>query len=299
MVGVDLSNYQSELDISALTDGNYSFAILKATEGISVTDRSFRNFAETANKIGLPIGAYCFSHATDPERARSEAAFILHVVEGFDLPLGIYMDVESQAQYNLSNTQLQEVIEAFCQVIRNAGYTPGLYGSELGVWYKVNRNTLSKDIIKWVANFGKSPEFECDLWQSSERGTAPYYNGPVDVDNVMSGRFKKMVNLAVNEESDVVIKPGMFFPANPTVVGLQLYMNYDGCETMVDGQKTSQFYSDLAKYIDGTKGVMSGASIIGMKLYLNYNGYAIDVNDKKTDHFLDMMREFSEDMKLC
>lgn len=299
MIGVDLSNYQSAMNIATLGYSGYSFAILKATEGTTVSDRSFRKFAEIANKNSLPIGAYCFSHATDPERARSEAAFILHAVEGFDLPLGIYMDVETSAQLNLSNSQLQEVVEAFCQVIRMAGYIPGLYGSEYNLWAKINRNTLPKDIIKWVAHYGNMPAFDCDLWQSSDHGVVSSYNGPVDVDNVMSDRFKSMINVKSKPDTTPTIKPGMLYPSNPTVVGFQLFMNHDGCETPVDGQKTGRFYSDLEKYIDGTKGKMTGSSIVGLKLYLNYNNYYVDVNEKKTTHFINLMKEFMNDMKLC
>lgn len=249
MNGVDLSNYQANLEIPSLQKNGYQFAILKATEGITISDRSFKRFATIANGIGLPIGAYCFSHATNVERARSEAAFILHQVEGIDLPLGIYMDVESSAQLALSAAQLQEVVEAFCQTIRAAGYIPGLYSSEYGAWSKINRNTLPADIIKWVAHYGKAPAFDCDLWQRSDQGRIPGYNGNVDLDEVLSERFYSMV-MKDEQGNAPAVKPGMLFPPNPTVLAFQLWMNHNGYACATDGQKTKEFFTVLREFVD-------------------------------------------------
>lgn len=249
MNGVDLSNYQAALEIPSLKKNGYEFAILKATEGITISDRSFKRFAEIGNGIGLPIGAYCYSHATSVERAQSEAAFILHQVEGLDLPLGIYMDVEAPNQLALSNSQLQSVVMAFCQTIKSAGYTAGIYGSEYNLWAKIDRSKLPSDIIIWVAHYGKAPAFECDLWQNSDKGAIPGYNGHVDIDVVLSERFYSMAKKSVTD-NDTPIKPGMLFPPNPTVLAFQLWMNYNGYPCATDGIKTKEFFNILREFVN-------------------------------------------------
>lgn len=308
MVGVDLSNYQAGLNIGSLKDNGVSFAILKATEGTTYSDRSFVNHYNAAKEAGIPVGAYCFSHATNVEQARSEAAFILHMVKGKDLPLGIYMDVELDSQMALSNNQLLEVVNAFCQVIRNAGYKPGLYGSEYRTWYKIAPSKLSSDVIKWVAHYGKAPAFDCDIWQKTDQGRINGYSSNVDMDQAMSTRFIGMVSNSDKEKEPEPapndrIKPGMLFPPNPTVVAFQLWFNYDlneyGLSTPVDGQKTARFFNDMEHFINEESSKMSKATVLAYQLWMNYNGYETAVDGKRTKAFFSLLKEFVNDMRHC
>lgn len=311
MTGVDLSNYQASLSMGDLKKNGLSFAILKATESITLSDRSFARHHDEGMELGIPMGAYCFSHATNVEQARSEAAFILHVVDGRELPLGIYMDVELDSQMALSNSQLQEVIHAFCQVIRNGGYRPGLYGSEYRTWHKIDRNKLPEDVIKWVAHYGKAPAFDCDLWQTTDQHYINGYDGNLDFDQVMSERFEDLVN-AKDEpfviekpkpQQNELLKPGILFPPNPTVVALQLWLNHDlneyGIETPIDGQKTARFFADFENFINNHSDKMSSATVLAYQLWLNYNCYNVPEDGKKTKQFLSVLKEFAKDMKSC
>lgn len=308
MTGVDLSNYQASLSMGDLKKNGLSFAILKATESITLSDRSFARHHDEGMELGIPMGAYCFSHATNVEQARSEAAFILHVVDGRELPLGIYMDVELDSQMALSNNQLLEVVNAFCQVIRNAGYTPGLYGSEYRTWHKIDRNKLPEDVIKWVAHYGKAPAFECDIWQKTDQGRINGYPSNVDMDQAMSTRFIGMVaNSGKEKEPEPApndrIKPGMIFPPNPTVVAFQLWFNYDlneyGLSTPVDGQKTARFFNDIEHFINDESSKMSKATVLAYQLWMNYNGYETVVDGKKTKAFFSLLKEFVDGMRHC
>lgn len=293
MTGVDLSNYQSGLMLRNLKDSGHTFAILKATEGTGYRDMSFRDFVDQAKSLDIPIGAYCYSHATYPERAMNEAGAILSAVKDIDLPLGIYMDVEKPEQFQLSNSQLQEVIEAFCRVIRAAGYRPGLYGSELGVWYKVNADTLSPDIMKWVANYSRKPKIDCDIWQSGDTGKVLGYSGNVDMDVALSQRA---IDIITAKKEKPVLDPDKMFPPNPTVLALQFWMTYDGIDTPIDGKKTSRFFSDFDNFISNPS-KMSDATVLAYQLWLNYNNYRVPSDGRMTNNFIEVLKEFSYDMK--
>lgn len=84
------------------------------------------------------------------------------------------------------------MIDAFCATVREAGYLPGIYGSEYNLWRKVDPNSFGNAII-WVAHYGRQPDIPCDLWQDSDSGRFPGYNGPVDTDVVRSERFMRLV----------------------------------------------------------------------------------------------------------
>lgn len=58
--GVDVSNYQGEIDWDILSEQNIKFAFIKATEGSSFVDARFKTNYENAQKTQLRVGAYHF-----------------------------------------------------------------------------------------------------------------------------------------------------------------------------------------------------------------------------------------------
>lgn len=187
MKGIDISSWQRGLSSLPV-----DFAILKISEGRTWRDPCFDEFYNLANREGVPVGAYVFSYATTEETAREEANNALSLLRGRELPLGIYIDVESAEMLALSDSKLTAVVKAFCDTIRNAGYIAGAYGSSGQLWAKVGPSYVG-DIFVWAASWGAKPRISCDLWQYSSGETIAGYNGPVDGDEAISERFIAMV----------------------------------------------------------------------------------------------------------
>lgn len=59
-LGVDISNYQGDVDIDTLKAQNINFAFIKATEGSSFVDEKFATNWQNTKESGLPAGAYHF-----------------------------------------------------------------------------------------------------------------------------------------------------------------------------------------------------------------------------------------------
>ena len=187
MKGIDISSWQKGL-VSLPVD----FAIFKISEGRSWSDPCFDDFYELAKREGVPVGAYVFSYATTEEIARQEANKALSLLKGRDLPLGLYIDVESAEMLALSDSKLTAVVKAFCDTVRDAGYIAGAYGSSGQLWAKVGPSYVG-DIIVWAASWGAKPSISCDLWQYTDNERISGYNGPVDGDEALSERFIAMV----------------------------------------------------------------------------------------------------------
>ena len=192
MKGIDISHYQKGLELGALPAAGFDFVILKITEGNSLADETAPAFYMRARSAGIPVGGYCYSHALTPEAAREEAAFLLWQLRGFPAPLGLYLDVEEPEQLALPHDALLDIVLAFCGAVREAGYRPGVYGSEYNLWARLSPEELPEDALIWVAHYGKEPAMPCDLWQSSDRGCVPGYGGYVDVDEARSARFQSL-----------------------------------------------------------------------------------------------------------
>lgn len=195
MRGIDISHYQKGLDIEKLAGGDLEFVILKITEGTDYQDGAAPDFYMAAKKAGIPVGGYCYSHALTAEDARKEARYIVETLRGFPAPLGLYIDIEEQDQLALPSDVLYQIVRAWCAEIRSAGYTPGVYGSEGTLWAKIDANKLPVGCLVWVAKWSSNaPDTPSDLWQYSDSGTVPGYNGPVDMDSVRSSTFAALVH---------------------------------------------------------------------------------------------------------
>lgn len=242
MIGIDVSHYQDGLDLPHLKDSEYGFAILKLSEGRGLADSAFDRFYSLSE--GIPIGAYVYSHATNASVATEEAVFALSLLQGRKLPLGIFMDVETDAQLRLPKEQLKETVMAFVRTVTNAGYRAGIYGSELGVWSRLSIEDF-KEYSIWVAHYGKAPAIYCDIWQRTDKGSFPTYYGMVDVDEVMSDRFKNMI------EGETVKDPvAATFPPDPSIMVLQAVLQYNGYWDKITGYKSKEFFSALREFTD-------------------------------------------------
>lgn len=236
MKGIDISNYQAGLDLTCAKSAGIEFAICKLSEGRTYKDRQFDTFYQQAQLCGLPLGAYVYSHATSPDAAVAEANTALLLLGGRGLPLGIFMDVETNAQMELPKIQLKQTVMAFCQTVEAAGYRSGIYGSEYNLWARIDPADFPDSLI-WAAHYGKRPAFACDLWQRSDSGSFPGCAGPVDTDEVLSERMEALVRDGQRPKAQRT--PGACKIAADVVL-LQTAMQLDGYwPGAVDGLNTA------------------------------------------------------------
>ena len=254
MNGVDISHYQKGLTIRQLKQAGYDFAIIKLTEGVSIVDDAAFAFYREAYELGFPVGCYCYSHAATAKEASAEAGHLLDTLNGFPMPLGIYLDVEEPKQLSLPHDALLDVLDAWCAGIAQHGYIPGVYGSEGNLWTKVNPDELRTGALIWTAKWSRTPPHTpCDLWQSSDKGMIAGCDGPVDTDEVRSERFRKLVEAPSQSASPTAPPEGEPSP-NPSVMVLQLLMNYNGCWDRVDGIGSAAFFAALRAFTDRLEG---------------------------------------------
>lgn len=71
--GLDVSEFQGNVDWEKVKAAGYQFAMLRAGYGFNTIDPQFKRNASECNRIGLPIGVYWFCYALTPEIARQEA----------------------------------------------------------------------------------------------------------------------------------------------------------------------------------------------------------------------------------
>ena len=128
--GVDVSVYQGEIDWKKTAADGIRFAMIKATQGRSVSNPALRDFTDSrfAENVrdtfaaGLACGAYHYLTAQDEAEAVHEAEVFLSAVTPFQkqLTLGAAVDVED-SRLPRDRALLTAVVRAFCRRVSRAG----------------------------------------------------------------------------------------------------------------------------------------------------------------------------------
>ena len=173
--GIDVSEYQGDINWRKVRNSGVNFAIIKAcilnkeksigSNGTKLMENPYlRKNLEGAINEGIKVGVYVYSYANSTNEAKKEAEFVLSLIDKYDITYPVYYDLERNVGSKNVNTNLAV---AFCEKIKAAGYKPGVYS---GAEFFIN----NMDIVKlagyeiWAARY-------FDLTQ---------YNYPTDMDKI-------------------------------------------------------------------------------------------------------------------
>ncbi len=207
MHGIDVSEHQLEIDWEEVAaSGLVEFAMIRAayrgySEGGVFDDLYVRENIEGAIENDIPVGVYFFSQAVTVEEAIEEAEYLVDLISGYDITLPVAYDWErigiAEARTDdVTETEMTDFAVAFCEVIKENGYTPAVYFFRHMAYYEYDLARLS-DYEFWIGAPGEVPDFYYahDTWQYSYTGKIPGIEGDVD----MNLRFPKDVIYPVIE----------------------------------------------------------------------------------------------------
>jgi GH25 family lysozyme M1 (1,4-beta-N-acetylmuramidase) len=190
--GIDVSKYQGEINWSKVKSDGVDFAIirlgLRGYESAKIVlDEYYEDNIKGANKAGIPTGVYFFTQAITVDEAIEEAEFVLDNISGYDVTCPIVFDVEmvgsSSARANsLSKEDRTKITIAFCEKIKEAGYTPMIYGN-IKCFTKLLDLTQLLNYEKWYAFYDDYMYMPYDVgfWQYSEKGVVDGIKEKVDL----------------------------------------------------------------------------------------------------------------------
>ena len=165
--------------------------------GLLVEDTSFNTYTTNAIKNNIDVGVYFYSQALNKEEAIEEANYVLTLVKPYNITYPIAIDVEaiendSFRQENLSASELTDVIIAFCDTIKAAGYTPLIYSNLLYFMDNVELERL-EGYDKWFAGYQTASPYypyKYAMWQYTSTGSINGVSGNVDI-NIAMKKLKK------------------------------------------------------------------------------------------------------------
>ncbi|HET7233723.1 MAG TPA: GH25 family lysozyme [Longimicrobium sp.] len=195
--GVDVSHYQGAIDWRAVEDAGVGFAFLKATEGTTFVDHTFRRHWVALGETRILRGAY---HRFKPTRdAAAQAEHFLAVVPVREGDLPPVLDVE--ATDGVSDARLIRGVRTWLQTVeRRTGVRPIVY-TKPG-FRRAHLGTALDDYPLWIAEYGvDSPSHDrWTFWQHSEQGRVPGIQKIVDLDR-FNGTRADLRQLAISDRA--------------------------------------------------------------------------------------------------
>ena len=194
--GVDVSRHQGTIDWRRVSDEDISYAFIRAgfrgnTEGKISEDEYFADNIEGALDNGINVGVYFYTQALSGEEAEEEAEFVLDLIEPYDVTYPVVLDLEDVGlddtrTAGMTKSEYTRAAIAFCETIKDAGYTPMIYGNLKTFMIMLDMRQI-EEYDKWFAYYDESVYFPYDfaIWQYSSKGTVNGIGGDVDMNVCM------------------------------------------------------------------------------------------------------------------
>ncbi|MBR3226987.1 MAG: hypothetical protein IKF68_00415 [Erysipelotrichaceae bacterium] len=192
MLGIDVSEWQRDIDFKAVRDAACEFVMMRigfSHQGVLKADKKFHQNLEGFKEAGIPVGIYLFCYDNSEEYLLSSLDQLFEELGDTELELPIAFDWENfgnYQEYEISFRQLDHLYEVFAEEVEKRGYEPILYGSA----YYLNRVwSKNEDRPLWMAQYAAEPTFPrpYTIWQMSEDGELEGIEGPVDLDILYTG----------------------------------------------------------------------------------------------------------------
>ncbi len=187
--GLDVSEFQGEVDWAQVKKAGFQFAMLRAGYGYRTPDQQFGRNATECSRVGIPAGAYWFCYALGPEDAIQEADGCVEVISSYRMEYPICYDIEqasvdyaAQNGVTITPELATQIVTAFCNRIEERGYFAMYYSNQNFLntylpWMLARRYAL------WYAHYEQRYDgIDCGIWQYTNQGSVPGISGNVDLD---------------------------------------------------------------------------------------------------------------------
>lgn len=217
---MDVSRWQGRIDWDAVKrSGKIDGVMLKAVstnrklskrkDGLYIDPTFERNYAE-CKRVGLPVGVYYYTYATDKEMADAELALLKTALTGKTVELPISVDVEDNKIKKLSTQALTDLAAYALATVERWGFYALLYvglnfaqtelymGGAALCKYDVWLARYPRDKSKTKPEDKPKTDFSFGMWQYTSTASMPGVSGNVD----LSHAYKDYANIVQRKGLD-------------------------------------------------------------------------------------------------
>ena len=192
VLGIDVSDFNGDIDWYSVKNAGIDFAMIRIgymlyESGEIVMDTKFEHNLQAAYEAGIKTGVYFFSQAVSKEEALEEADLVINAIKDYTISYPVVFDWEtvnakSARTNDVTVDTLSECCIAFCERVKEAGYTPMIYQNKDIALRKLDLPRL-KDYDFWLAEYNDKPtyRYHFDMWQFGQNGYITGIEGDVDM----------------------------------------------------------------------------------------------------------------------
>lgn len=276
--GIDISEWQhSNSSLEKAKNAGADFVILRVT-GTYTSKSNFKMFIDDnflshyrkAKTSGMMVGVYVFSQATNTSEAVQEANYAIKRLKALgispkDLDLPVYMDYEFSGGilgrlHGISKNTATNSAVAFCNTIKSAGYTPGIYANTSFFKSQLDTRQFAPDVDFWCAQYYKRCESNVNYtkWQYSSGSKVNGILASTGLSGNVDSNFWYLSKSNQNNSSFTIKGKTVF--EEPSDVDFDIY--YNGTQLKASDYKMTLIQNGGKTY----------ALILGKN---NYAGYAL------------------------
>ena len=184
--GIDVSELQGDIDWASVSSSGIEFAMIRATYDSSGVDCQFVQNIYGISKTDIDAGAYHESSAQSVNEAVSEANNFLDVIKPYNFSYPLALQIESEVAMQTGKEFFTNIILAFLDVVKNAGYCPLLYARTKMLEKNIDVDRIPDTDI-WLADLTNNPEAcpndykNITIWQYSNRGNVQGTTGNINL----------------------------------------------------------------------------------------------------------------------
>ena len=206
--GIDVSNWQGEINWAAVADDGIKFAYIKATGGTDFVDQQFDDNYKGAYAHGIMRGAYHFGRPDQSGPVEQARFFVRNgggwSADGMTLPPMLDMEYNPSGPecYGLNDARMIGWIQGFSdEVKRLTGRYPVIYTTTN--WWQTctgDSGAFNQNNPLMIAKWGDKPEPLPNwpyhsIWQYTSSGRIAGINGDVDRD-AFNGSYAQLKSMA-------------------------------------------------------------------------------------------------------
>lgn len=195
--GIDVSVYQGTIDWSKVKKDNIDFAMIRSgyrgygINGTLVEDSMFSKNILGAVANGIDVGIYFYTQAITVEEAKEEAKFVVNLIKRYGVKITYPIAVDTELSTakpegtgradSISVEERTKIIKAFCDTIKDLGYTPMIYANKYWLNEDLDMSKLSNYDV-WLAHYTNQTDYKgkYTMWQYTDSGNVQGIIGNVD-----------------------------------------------------------------------------------------------------------------------
>lgn len=191
--GIDVSRFQGKIDWKSVKEAGVEYAFIRLgirgyETGEIVLDESFEENVKGALKQDIDVGAYFFTQAVNEDEILEEADFVIENLADYPINYPVVIDVEEVTSSKARTKELTaqertDLVIAFCEKIKEAGYTPMIYGN-LKTFLLMLDITRLETYEKWYAYYSTDEfyyPYDFSIWQYADNGKVSGIDADVDL----------------------------------------------------------------------------------------------------------------------